>query len=96
MAVASVEGMADCRPRRKAAWRTASGRRLPKMPGRCVGAAAFFDEVPVMSWPEIIALAVLPAFLLLDLLKPAARGDGRARWWRSRAFAVTASTSGWR
>ena len=47
-------------------------------------------KVPVMSWPEIIALAVLPAFLLLDLLKPAARGDGRARWWRSRAFAVTA------
>ena len=31
-----------------------------------------------MSWPEIIALAVLPAFLLLDLLKPAERGDGRA------------------
>ena len=43
-----------------------------------------------MSWPEIIALAVLPAFLVLDLLKPAARGgDARSRWWRSRAFAVT-------
>ena len=55
-----------------------------------MGAAAFLEKISVMSWPEIIALAVLPAFLMLDLLKPAAGGDGRARWWRSRALAVTA------
>ena len=43
-----------------------------------------------MSWPEIITFTVLPAFLLLDLLKPASGGAPRERWWRSRAFAVTA------
>jgi sterol desaturase/sphingolipid hydroxylase (fatty acid hydroxylase superfamily) len=42
-----------------------------------------------MSWPEILTLALLPAFLLLDLLNPPPAGV-RSRWWRSRAFAVTA------
>lgn len=42
-----------------------------------------------MSWLELITLAVLPAFLLLDLVhRPHA--DSRPRWWRTRAFAVTA------
>jgi len=41
-----------------------------------------------MSWLEIITLALLPAFLLLDLIHPP-RGE-RNRWWRSRAFAVSA------
>jgi sterol desaturase/sphingolipid hydroxylase (fatty acid hydroxylase superfamily) len=41
-----------------------------------------------MSWLELITLALLPAFLLLDLVhRPNA--DTRTRWWRSRAFAVT-------
>lgn len=40
-----------------------------------------------MSWPEILSLAVLPAFLLLDVATPAA--TGRARWWRSRALLVS-------
>lgn len=42
-----------------------------------------------MSWLEMLTLALLPAFLLLDLAKPPPSGV-RARWWRSRAFAVTA------
>jgi sterol desaturase/sphingolipid hydroxylase (fatty acid hydroxylase superfamily) len=41
-----------------------------------------------MSWLELITLALLPAFLLLDLFhRPNA--DTRTRWWRSRAFVVT-------
>lgn len=42
-----------------------------------------------MSWYEIAALAVLPAFLLLDFIH---RGhdEHRARWWRTRALAITA------
>lgn len=42
-----------------------------------------------MSWYEIVALAALPAFLLLDLVH---RGhdERRSRWWRTRALAVTA------
>jgi len=42
-----------------------------------------------MSWYEIVALAVLPAFLLLDFIH---RGhdERRARWWRTRALAITA------
>jgi sterol desaturase/sphingolipid hydroxylase (fatty acid hydroxylase superfamily) len=42
-----------------------------------------------MSWSEILTLALLPAFLLLDLLRPV-RAGSRPRWWRSRAFVVTA------
>ncbi|MCX2864925.1 sterol desaturase family protein [Paucibacter sp. PLA-PC-4] len=42
-----------------------------------------------MSWLEIFALALLPAFLLLDFFNPPPKGV-RTRWWRSRAFAVTA------
>lgn len=42
-----------------------------------------------MSWLEILTLSLLPAFLLLDFLQPAPQGV-RTRWWRSRAFAVTA------
>lgn len=42
-----------------------------------------------MSIPELIALGCLPAFLLLDLLKRAS-APARARWWRTRAFVVTA------
>ena len=42
-----------------------------------------------MSWLEIGTLAVLPAFLLLDLLFPAPKSS-RSRWWRTRATAVTA------
>ncbi len=42
-----------------------------------------------MSLPEILTLALLPAFLLLDLLNPPPAGV-RSRWWRSRAFVVTA------
>lgn len=42
-----------------------------------------------MSWLEIATLALLPAFLLLDLIHPAP-ADRRSRWWRTRAFAVTA------
>ncbi|MBC7994025.1 MAG: sterol desaturase family protein [Rhizobacter sp.] len=42
-----------------------------------------------MSWLELITLALLPAFLLLDFFhRPHA--DERSRWWRSRAFVVTA------
>jgi sterol desaturase/sphingolipid hydroxylase (fatty acid hydroxylase superfamily) len=44
-----------------------------------------------MSWLEIGTLAVLPAFLLLDLLFPAPKGS-RSRWWRSRATVVTAAS----
>ena len=40
-----------------------------------------------MSWPEILTLAALPAFLLLDYLTPAAAG--RTRWWRSIALSFT-------
>ena len=40
-----------------------------------------------MSWPEIIALASLPAFLLIDFFYPP-RGV-RAQWWRSRAVVIT-------
>ena len=43
-----------------------------------------------MSWPEIIALACLPAFLVYDLVSPPRRGT-RPRWWRTRAFIVTAA-----
>lgn len=42
-----------------------------------------------MSWPEILTLALLAAFLLLDFFNPPPKGV-RARWWRSRAFVVTA------
>ena len=42
-----------------------------------------------MSWLEIITLALLPAFLLLDLVHRPHR-DERSRWWRTRAFVVTA------
>ncbi|MBT9552115.1 MAG: sterol desaturase family protein [Hydrogenophaga sp.] len=42
-----------------------------------------------MSWPEILTLAVLPAFLLLDFATPATAS--RSRWWRSRASLVTAA-----
>src|SRR5829696_1890356 len=42
-----------------------------------------------MSWPEILSLALLPAFLLLDLVSPPPPGV-RPRWWRTRAFVVTA------
>lgn len=42
-----------------------------------------------MSTPEILALATLPAFLLLDLLMPR-RAGARSRWWRTRASFVTA------
>ena len=41
-----------------------------------------------MSWLEMCTLAVLPAFLLLDLAFPP-KGT-RARWWRTRASAFTA------
>jgi hypothetical protein len=41
-----------------------------------------------MSWLEIGTLAVLPVFLLLDLLFSAPRGS-RSRWWRTRATGVT-------
>jgi sterol desaturase/sphingolipid hydroxylase (fatty acid hydroxylase superfamily) len=42
-----------------------------------------------MSWLELITLALLPSFLLLDFFhRPHA--DKRSRWWRSRAFFVTA------
>ena len=46
-------------------------------------------KVTPMSWLEIVTLAVLPAFLLLDLLLRAPKGS-RSRWWRTRATAVTA------
>jgi sterol desaturase/sphingolipid hydroxylase (fatty acid hydroxylase superfamily) len=42
-----------------------------------------------MTWLELLALALLPAFLLLDVLHRA-HIDPRPRWWRSRAFVVTA------
>jgi sterol desaturase/sphingolipid hydroxylase (fatty acid hydroxylase superfamily) len=42
-----------------------------------------------MSWLEILTLALLPAFLLVDFLNPPPTG-ARTRWWRSRAFVVTA------
>ncbi|MBC7938805.1 MAG: sterol desaturase family protein [Chitinophagaceae bacterium] len=42
-----------------------------------------------MSWLEVLTLALLPAFLLIDLVHPPRR-DVRPRGWRSRAFAVTA------
>jgi sterol desaturase/sphingolipid hydroxylase (fatty acid hydroxylase superfamily) len=41
-----------------------------------------------MSWLELITLAVLPAFLLLDVFHRS-HADRRQRWWRARAFAVT-------
>ncbi|MBC7993103.1 MAG: sterol desaturase family protein [Rhizobacter sp.] len=42
-----------------------------------------------MSWLELLTLALLPAFLLLDFFhRP--HTDPRSRWWRSRAFVVTA------
>ena len=47
-----------------------------------------------MSWPETITLALLPAFLLFDLFSPPGSGL-RARWWRTRAFLVTAFNFGW-
>jgi sterol desaturase/sphingolipid hydroxylase (fatty acid hydroxylase superfamily) len=46
-----------------------------------------------MSLPDILALAVLPAFLLLDYLVPPAAGF-RSRWWRSRAAMVIAVNFG--
>ncbi|HSW06639.1 sterol desaturase family protein [Aquabacterium sp.] len=46
-----------------------------------------------MSWLEILSLALLPAFLVLDLFRPPAPGV-RSRWWRSRAFVVTALNFG--
>lgn len=42
-----------------------------------------------MSWLEISTLAVLPTFLIIDLLFPPPAGR-RSRWWRTRAAAVTA------
>lgn len=42
-----------------------------------------------MSWLELITLALLPAFLLIDFFHRA-HADARTRWWRSRAFLVTA------
>jgi sterol desaturase/sphingolipid hydroxylase (fatty acid hydroxylase superfamily) len=44
-----------------------------------------------MSFPEMLTLGLLPAFLLFDFLRPPVSG-GRARWWRTRAFGVTAVT----
>jgi sterol desaturase/sphingolipid hydroxylase (fatty acid hydroxylase superfamily) len=45
----------------------------------------------VNSVSEIVTLALLPVFLLLDFFGAKPRG-GRTRWRRSRAFAVTALT----
>ncbi len=45
-----------------------------------------------MSWIEWAALAILPIFLIGDLVSPPS-GE-RTRWWRSRAFAVTAVNFG--
>jgi len=42
-----------------------------------------------MPWSEILMLAVLPAFLLLDFFSTEPRGT-RTRWWRTRALLVTA------
>jgi sterol desaturase/sphingolipid hydroxylase (fatty acid hydroxylase superfamily) len=42
-----------------------------------------------MSWLELTTLTLLPTFLLLDYAHRA-HADPRARWWRTRAFAVTA------
>jgi sterol desaturase/sphingolipid hydroxylase (fatty acid hydroxylase superfamily) len=42
-----------------------------------------------MSWIEWATLAILPLFLVNDLVNPPPRGI-RIRWWRSRALAVTA------
>ena len=46
-----------------------------------------------MSLPDILTLAVLPAFLLLDYFVPPAAGF-RSRWWRSRAAVVIAVNFG--
>jgi sterol desaturase/sphingolipid hydroxylase (fatty acid hydroxylase superfamily) len=48
---------------------------------------------PIMSWLEIVTLALLPAFLLIDLLHRA-HADRRARGWRARALVVTAFNFG--
>jgi sterol desaturase/sphingolipid hydroxylase (fatty acid hydroxylase superfamily) len=48
---------------------------------------------PDMSWLEIVTLALLPAFLLLDLLHRA-HADRRSRGWRTRALVVTAFNFG--
>jgi sterol desaturase/sphingolipid hydroxylase (fatty acid hydroxylase superfamily) len=45
-----------------------------------------------MSWLEIGTLAVLPVFLLLDFAQAPPRA--RSRWWRTRAFAITALSFG--
>lgn len=42
-----------------------------------------------MSWIEWATLAILPVFLVNDLVNPPPCGI-RSRWWRSRALAVTA------
>jgi sterol desaturase/sphingolipid hydroxylase (fatty acid hydroxylase superfamily) len=46
-----------------------------------------------MSWIEWATLAILPLFLVNDLLFPPPRGT-RSGWWRSRALAVTAVNFG--
>lgn len=45
-----------------------------------------------MSWPEILTLAVLPAFLLFDAITHA--HAGRVRGWRSRALSITVVNTG--
>jgi len=42
-----------------------------------------------MPWSKILMLAVLPAFLLLDVFSTRPSG-ARTRWWRTRALLVTA------
>jgi sterol desaturase/sphingolipid hydroxylase (fatty acid hydroxylase superfamily) len=46
-----------------------------------------------VTWLEILTLALLPAFLLIDVLHRAF-GDSRTRGWRTRAFIVTAFNFG--